>query len=231
MATGRLYFRGTVAIHIVHVIMLLGKVKSRVVVTYVSAHSQLMYEFCIRRSTCHIRLKISRFTCSRVPEYTPRPYWQSATKEEKKKEKRTSETNHVRCKEQKHSQVNCPLFWDEICNGPVSERTERKGQRKFYLVSQGHVVGSLFGGEKGVDVERPLEVTVLPLAIVEPYRTSVERGDRSRCGTSAGRDVELNARKEQSIRRGTAQRVCERRTWMLQGPGLAACATTVSVVC
>ena len=92
-------------------------------------------------------------------------------------------------------------------------------------------MGSLFGGEKDVGVEGPLEVTVLALVIVEPYKTSVECGDYSRCGSSAGRDVELYARKEQSIRRGTEQRVCERRTSMLQGPGLAACATTVSVVC
>ena len=86
----------------------------------------------------------------------------------------------------------------------MSEWAERKEKIKIYLVSQGHVVGSLVGGEKDVDFERPLVVTVPRGTVVEPYPTSIECGDRSRCGTSAGRDVELCApEREQAVRRAT----------------------------
>ena len=84
---------------------------------------------------------------------------------------------------------------------PASQRVWGKnGQMEMYLVCQGQVVGSLVGSQY-FEVERPLEVTVYWAVIVEPHGTGVECGDRGRCGSSAGRDVELCARGDEKSRR------------------------------
>ena len=128
------------------------------------------------------------------------PYWQSAAKRKRKSTTETTTTSTAQRTETLTSELPIVLGRDLQ---PTSERAGGKERaNKIYLVSQGHVVGSLFGGEKDVDVERPLEVTVLPAAIVEPYRTSVECGDRSRCGSSAGRDVELYAAERTEYQKG-----------------------------
>ena len=60
----------------------------------------------------------------------------------------------------------------------------------MYPVSQFQVVGSLVRGDIA-DVNVPIVVALLPVVIHEPHLTSVDSGDGSRCGGSAGRDVEL----------------------------------------